>query len=233
MLMASFGHGVNINLYKNLPFDPLKSFEMVTLVATAPNLVVVHPSLPVKTVKELIALAKTKPGRINFASFGSGTSAHLAGELFNMMAGVTLVHVPYKGSSPALTALLSNEVQVLFSTILSSLPFVKGGRLRALAVTSAKRLEALPAMPTVAETLPRFETGAWYGLMVPAGTPNAIVMKINHSVVEMLHRPDIKTKFAAEGAEIYGSTPEELRTFVKQQLERWAKVIKVAHIKVD
>jgi len=233
MLMASFGHGVNVNLYKNLPFDPLKSFEMITLVATAPNLLVVHPSLPIKTTKELIALAKAKPGQINFGSFGSGTSAHLAGELFNMMAGVKLVHVPYKGSGPALRAVVSNEVQVLFSTILSSLPFVKSGRLRAVAVTSSERLATLPAMPTVAETLPGFETGSWYGIMVPAGTPKAVVTKINQSVVELLHRPDIKAQFVARGAEIHGSAPGELRTFVEQQLERWAKVIKVARIKAN
>jgi len=233
MLMASFGHGVNVNLYKNLPFDPLKSFEMITLVATAPNLLVAHPSLPVKTTKDLIALAKAKPGQINFGSFGSGTSAHLAGELFNMMAGVKLVHVPYKGSGPALRAVVGNEVQVLFSTILSSLPFVKSGRLRAVAVTSSKRLATLPDMPTVAETLPGFETGSWYGIMVPAGTPKAVVTKINQSVVELLHRPDIKAQFVARGAEIYGSTPVELRTFLVQQLERWAKVIKVARIKAN
>lgn len=233
LLMASFAHGVNVNLYKKLPFDPLKSFDMVTLVATAPNLLVVHPSVPVKTVPELIALAKAKPGKLNFASFGYGTSAHLAGELFDMMAGVNIVHVPYKGSGPALTALLGDQVQVLFSTILSSLPYVKAGRLRALAVTSATRLATLPDMPTVAETLPGFETGAWYGLLVAAGTPKAIIDKINHAVIAVLRKPDIGAKFKAEGAQIVGSTPGELRTFVKAQIARWAKVIKTAHITIE
>lgn len=233
LLLASFGHGANISLYRNLPFHPLTSFEMVTLVVTSPNLLVVHPSVPARSVKELIALAKASPGKLNYASFGGGTSAHLAGELFKILAGVDLVHVPYKGSSPALAATIGGEVQLLFSTILSGLRQVEAGKLRGLAVTSARRLQALPNIPTVAETIPGFESGPWYGVMVAARTPRAIVEKLNQGIVAILRRPDVKETFTREGAEVHGSTPEELRSFVKAQIERWAKVVKEAKIRVD
>jgi len=233
MLMATSGHAVNASLYAKLPFDPLKSFEMVTLVGTAPNILVVHPSVPVRTVKDLIDLAKSKPGQINYGSFGSGTSAHLAGELFNLMAGVRLVHIPYKGGAPALTAVISGEIQVLFSAVIPALPQVRSGKLRALAVTGSKHLGATPDLPTVAQTLPGFEAGTWYGVMVPAGTPRTVVGKINRSVNDMLRQSDVKTTFAEQGAETEGSTPDELRAFVKQQIERWGKVVKTAHMQAE
>lgn len=233
MLIATPGHAVNVSLYENLPFDPIRSFEMVTLVAITPTLLVVHATLPAENVKSLIELARAKPGGINFGSFGSGTSAHLAGELFNLMAGVRLVHVPYKGGAPALVAVVSNEVQVLFAATILTLPQVRNGKLRALAVTSQKRLSILPDIPAVAETLPGFEGGAWHGIMVAAGTPRVIVEKINRSVLDVLNKPESKEMFAAQGAEIRGSTPEELKSYVKQEIERWAKVVKAANIRVE
>ena len=230
MLMASVGHAANISLYKQLGYHPVKSFEMVTLVAVAPSLLVVTPSLPVKSVKELVALAKARPTELNYGSFGSGTSSHLAGELFNILAGIKTTHVPYKGSSPALTSVMSGETQVLFSTILSGLPHVESGRLKGLAVASSKRLEALPKLPTVAETVPGFEAGSWYGVMVPAGTPRAIVEKINKDAVALLRQPQVKDRFARQGAEIVASTPEELRTYLEAEIARWARVVKESKI---
>jgi tripartite-type tricarboxylate transporter receptor subunit TctC len=231
MLMASVGHAANISLYKQLAYHPVKSFEMVTLVAVSPSLLVVTPALPVKSVKDLVALAKRRPGELNYGSFGSGTSPHLAAELFNILASVKMTHVPYKGSSPALTSVISGETQVLFATILSAMPHVEAGRLRALGVAAKQRLAAMPDLPAIAETVPGFESGSWYGIMVPAGTPRAIVEKINKDAVAVLHQPEVKQKFASEGAEIKGSTPEELKAYLEGEIARWARVVKEAGIK--
>jgi tripartite-type tricarboxylate transporter receptor subunit TctC len=233
MLMASVGHAANVSLYRNLGYDPIRSFEMVTLVAVAPALLVVTPTLPAKSVKDLVALAKQRPGELNFGSFGSGTSSHLAGELFDILAHVKMTHVPYKGSSPALTSVMSGETQVLFSTILSGLPHVKSGRLRALGVASKTRLAALPDFPTVAETVPGFEAGSWYGIVVPAGTPAAIVSKINRDAVAVLRQPAVTEKFAHEGAEIVASSPAEFKTYLEGEIARWARVVKAAGIRAD
>lgn len=233
MLMASVGHAANVSLYKQLGYHPVKSFEMVTLVAVAPSLLVVTPTLPVKSVKELVELARRRPAALNYGSFGSGTSPHLAGELFNILAGIKTTHVAYKGSGPALTSVMSGETQMLFSTILSGLPLVESGRLRALAVAAKKRLDALPKLPTVAETVPGFEAGSWYGLMVPAGTPRAIVEKISKDAIAILQQPDVKQKFASEGAEIIGSTPEELKSYLEAEIARWARVVKESGIQTD
>lgn len=230
MLMASVGHAANISLYKQLGYHPVKSFEMVTLVAVAPSLLVVTPTLPVKSVKELIVLAKARPAELNYGSFGSGTSPHLAAELFNILAGIKTAHVPYKGSGPALTSVISGETQILFSTILSGLPFVESGRLRALAVASKNRLNALPKLPTVAETIPGYEAGSWYGVMVPAGTPRAIVEKINKDAVALLQQPNVRQRFAGEGAEIVASTPEALKTYLEAEISRWARVVRESGI---
>jgi tripartite-type tricarboxylate transporter receptor subunit TctC len=233
MLMASVGHAANVSLYKQLGYHPVKSFEMVTLVAVAPSLLVVTPTLPVKSVKELVELARRRPAALNYGSFGSGTSPHLAGELFNILAGIKTTHVAYKGSGPALTSAMSGETQVLFSTILSGLPLVESGRLRALAVAAKKRLDALPKLPTVAETVPGFEAGSWYGLMVPAGTPRAIVEKISKDAIAILQQADVKQKFASEGAEIIGSTPEELKSYLEVEIARWARVVKESGIRTE
>ncbi len=233
MLMASVGHAANISLYKQLGYHPVKSFEMVTLVAVSPSLLVVTPALPVKSVRELVTLAKRRPGELNYGSFGSGTSPHLAAELFDILASVKMTHVPYKGSSPALTSVISGETQVLFATILSAMPHVEAGRLRALGVAAKQRLAAMPNLPAIAETVPGFESGSWYGVMAPAGTPRTIVDKINKDAVAVLHQPEVKQKFAAEGAEIVGSTPEELKTYLEAEIARWARVVKEAGIRAE
>lgn len=225
---------INGSLLGKLPFDPLKDFALITLAGATPNLLVAHPSLAAHTVKELIALAKASPGKINFASSGLGTPAQLAGELFNTMAGVKLVHVPYKGASPALTDLLAGQVQLMFSTMPPSLPQVKAGKLKAIAVTSAKRSVTTPELPTIAEAgLPGFEAITWYGMAAPAGTPPAIVKKLNAEVVKLLHLPDVKERLLATGTEASGTTPEEFATYIKSETVKWAKVIKASGARAD
>ncbi len=197
-------------------------------------MLVVHPSLHASTVKELIALARAHPGGINFASSGHGTPAHLAGELFNSMAGVKLVHVPYKGAAPALADLLGGQVQLMFSTMPPALPHVKDGKLRALAVTSAKRSPAAPDLPTVDEiALPGFEANTWHGVVVPAGTPSDIVGRLNRDIVAILHQPDVVERLSAQGAEPVGSTPEEFAAYIRSETVKWAKVVRESGAKAD
>ena len=207
LLMGAIStHAINPSLYKTLSYDPVKDFAPVTMVATAPLLVVVHPSLPVNSTQELIALAKAKPGQLFFASAGSGNSAHLAGELFKTMANVDLVHVPYKGATPAETDLIGGQVSVMFSSILSALPHAKAGKMKALAVTSARRSSIAPDLPTVAESgVPGYDVNPWYGLFAPAGTPRAIVERINRDVARILAQPDVRQRFATLGAEPAGN----------------------------
>ncbi len=228
LVMALSGpFSINGSLMGKLPFDPLKDFALITLAGATPNLLVAHPSVQAHTVKELIVLAKASPGRINFASSGLGTPAQLAGELFNTMAGVKLVHVPYKGAAPALTDLLAGQVQLMFSTMPPALPQVKAGKLKAIAVTSAKRSLTMPELPTIAEAaLPGFEAITWYGMAAPAGTPKAIVTRLNSEVVKLLHMPEVKERLLATGTEASGTTPEEFATYIKSEIVKWAKVIK-------
>jgi tripartite-type tricarboxylate transporter receptor subunit TctC len=225
---------INPNLYSKVPYDPIKDFAPVTYIASLPNLLVVHPSLPVRTVKELAALARVKPGQLNFGSSGTGTPAQLAGVMFGDAAGVKLVHVPYRGSSQALTALISGETQIMFSSITSTLPFVKSGRMRAIAVTGAKRSLAAPELPTVAESgFPGFEAVTWYGLFVPAGTPAAIIARLNAEMVKILHAPDFRDWLVTQGADPVGGTPEELAAFVKSELNKYAKIVKASGMRPD
>ena len=225
---------INPNLYSKVPYDPIKDFVAVTQIASLPNLLVVHPSLPVRTVKELAALARSRPGQLNYGSSGTGTPAQLAGVMFGDAAGVKLVHVPYRGSSQALTALISGETQMMFGSMTSTLPFVKSGRLRAIAVTGAKRSLAAPDLPTVAEAAyPGFEAVTWYGLFVPAGTPAAIVARLNAEVVRILRAPDFRDWLVAQGADPVGSTPDELATFVKAELVKYAKIVKDSGMRPD
>jgi len=225
---------INPNLYSKVPYDPLKDFAAVTQIASLPNLLVVHPSLPVRTVKELAALARNRPGQLNYGSSGTGTPAQLAGVMFGDEAHAKLVHVPYRGSSQALTALISGETQMMFGSMTSTLPFVKSGRLRAIAVTGAKRSLAAPEVPTVAEAaFPGFEAVTWYGLFVPAGTPAAIVSKLNAEVVKILRAPDFRDWLVAQGADPVGSTPDELAAFVKTELVKYAKIVKDSGMKPD
>ena len=227
-------HAINESLYAKIPFDHVKDFAPVVLVAGVPNVLEVNPALPINSVQELIAYAKANPGKLNFASSGSGTSIHLSGELFKVMAGVEMTHVPYKGSSPALQDLIGGRVQLMFDNLPPSLPQIKAGKLRALAVTSATRAPALPDVPTIAESgLPGFEASSWFGILVPAGTPPAIIAKINGEVVKWLASPEGKEKLAAIGANAAGGTPEDFARHIQAETAKWAKVVKASGAKVD
>lgn len=227
-------HGINPNLRRKLPYDPLRDFDAVSLIASAPLLVVVHPSLPVKSVKELVALAKSRPGQINFASNGAGGSSHLAVEMFRMMTGTSLVHIPYKGLSPALTELLSGEVQLMFSSAVAMLPQVKAGRLRAIAMTGGKRSPAIPDIPTVAEAgVSGYETGSWYGVVVPAGTPRAAIDTLSREIISFVRSPETMERMNREAVIPVGSAPEEFTAHIKRELARWAKVVKQANLRIE
>jgi tripartite-type tricarboxylate transporter receptor subunit TctC len=221
-------------LYPKLPYDTLRDLKPVTLVAEVPNVMVVHPSVPANTVKELIALAKAKPETLNFGSSGNGAPSHLAGEMFKSATGTRLVHVPYKGAGPAVNALIAGEIQVMFAPIVAVLPQVKAGRLRALGVTSAKRSAAAPDLPTLAETgLTGYEISSWFGLFVPASTPAAVVDKLFKETNRVLKSPDVIERFAKEGAEPVGSTPAEFNNYVRTEFVKYNKVIKDNGIKAD
>jgi tripartite-type tricarboxylate transporter receptor subunit TctC len=227
-------HAINPNLYAKLPYDHVADFAPVILVASVPNVLEVTPSLPVNSVADLIKLAKEKPGQINFASSGSGTSIHLSGELFKTMAGVDMTHVPYKGSAPALTDLIGGQVQVMFDNLPSSLPQIKAGKLRAIAVTSAQRAPALPNVPTIAESgLPGFEATSWFGVVAPAGTPPAIVARLNADLNQWLQTPEAREKLLAQGAAAAGGSPEQFAAYIRAETEKWAKVVKASGAKVD
>ena len=235
IFLAGVGsHGLNPNLRKKLPYDAVRDFDAISLIASAPLLVVVHPSLPVRNVKELIALAKSKPGVINYASNGTGGSSHMAVELFDMMAGTRMTHVPYKGLAPALTDLMSGEVQVMFSSAVAMLPQVKAGRLRAVAMTGSKRSAAIPDIPTVAEAgLKGYETGSWYGAVPPAGTPKHAIDRLSVEIIRITKSPAITNKLVEEAVIPVGSTPAEFGAYIKSEIARWGKVIKSGGIKVE
>jgi tripartite-type tricarboxylate transporter receptor subunit TctC len=220
-------------MYK-LPYDTFRDLLPVSIIAYVPNMLVAHPTLPVKNVKELIALAKARAGDLNYASSGSGTPAHLAGELFKSMAGINIVHVPYKGSPPALTSVLSGETSMLFSPVTIAIPHTKSGKLRALGVTTAKRSKLVPELPTIGESgLPGYEVTQWYGMQAPTGTPKDVIAKINGEVGKILAMPDIIDKLALLGAEPAPSTPEFMTAYVKSEVEKWAKVVKASGAKAD
>lgn len=223
------------NVQKKPPYDPLKDFEPISLIAQAPLLVVVHPSLPVKSMKDLIALAKAKPGQVNYASNGIGSSTHLATELFVMMAGIKLTHVPYKGLSPALTDVLSGQVPLMFSSAVAMMPHVKAGKLRAIGTTAAKRSSSQPEIPTVAEAtgLKDYEAGSWYGLAAPAGTPRAIVDLLNRETVAAMKLPDIIERLSFEGVIPVGNSPEEFAAYIRKEHARIGRVIRASDAKFD
>jgi tripartite-type tricarboxylate transporter receptor subunit TctC len=235
MLMGFVGtHAINSSLYRDMPFDPVRDFEPVALVAMVTIILVVHPSVPVKSVRELIALAKAKPGELSFGSPGNGTPQHLAGELFDTMTGVKMVHVPYKGAVPALTDLLGGRLSLIFSSMPPALPHVQSGKLRALGVTSGARSPAAPEVPTIAQSgLPGYEVINWYGVLVPARTPRDIVGKLNAEVVRIMNLPAVKERLAAQGAETYTSSPEKFADYIKKETEKWAKVVKFSGAKLD
>ena len=235
LLMATVSsHGINPGLYKKVPYDPVKDYAPVTLIASYPLILAANPGVPVKNVKDLIALAKSKPGSVRFGSSGNGSPGHLSGEIFKGMAAIDLVHVPYKGGAPAMLAVLSGEVQITFATLPGAMPHIKSGKLHGLAVTTAKRSPALPEVPTIAESgLPGYDVSSWAGLMAPAGTPKDIVHKLNAATVKALARPDMRERLASEGAEPVGNTPEQFAAFVKVELAKWARAIKQAGAQID
>jgi tripartite-type tricarboxylate transporter receptor subunit TctC len=228
LLMGTVGtHAINASLYKKLTFDPVKDFAPVSLVAQAPVVLVVHPSVPAKTLKEFIALAKSKPGQLTFGSAGSGSPGHLTGELFKDMAGVNLVHVSYKGSAPAITELLGGQIQAMFDPIQATLSHVKAGKLRIVGVSSPKRSSALPDVPTIAEAgMPGFESTAWWAVFAPVGTPKEIITKLNTEIVKIMRSPDMKKRLHEFDIEPIGSTPDELAAFMKTEMAKWARAVK-------
>ena len=235
LLMGTVGtHAINPSLYPKMPYDHVKDFVPVILVAGVPNVLVVNPSLPVNSVQELIAYAKANPGKLNFASSGNGTSIHLSGEMFKTMAGVQMTHVPYKGSAPALQDLVGGQVQLMFDNLPSSLALIKAGKLKALAVTSLTRAAALPEVPTVAESgLPGFEASSWFGLLAPAGTPQPIVVTLNGDVAKWLATADAKEKLLAQGAIAAGGPPADFTRHIAAETAKWQKVVKDSGAKID
>ena len=227
-------HAINASLYKNLPYDPVRDFAAITLIARVPNMLVINNDIPAKDVAELIALMKANPGKWSFASSGNGTSQHLSGELFKGMAGVDMQHIPYKGSPPALTDVMGGQVSMTFDNITTAWPLAKGGKLRALAVTTAKRSPVSPEVPTLAESgLPGYEIGSWQGVFAPAGTPPEIVKRLNAEIVKIINSPDVQKKLLELGAEPVANSPEEFTALVKTEVVKWGDVVKKSGAKVD
>ena len=236
LLVCTVGtHGINQSLYGKLPFDPVKDFAPVTLVAMVPNVLVVPPSFPAGNVKDLIALVKSKPGKFNYASSGNGTSIQLSAELFKTMTGTFIAHIPYRGSSQALTDLMAGQVDMMFDNLPSALPHIKAGRLKALGLTSAKPSPALPGVPTIEQAggLKGFEASSWFGVVAPAGTPREIVIKLQQTIAKSLGSPEMRERLVAQGAEPVGDTPEQFADYIKSELAKWAKVVKASGAKVD
>ena len=227
IMMADIAHGANPALHSKLPYDTLKDFASVTLVALLPTVLIVHPSLPVKSVKELIALAKSRPGQLNYSSSGAGSTNHLAAELFKNDTGIDVVHIPYQGGGQTLAALLGAQVQMTFITLPATLPHIKAGKVRVLAVSSAKRIAALPDVPTVMEAgIPDFEVYLWIGVVAPTGVPGEIITKLSTDINRVLAIADVKERISGLGANVIGSTPEQLTDFIKAEIARWNKAIK-------
>ncbi|GKS74800.1 tripartite tricarboxylate transporter substrate binding protein [Acidovorax sp. SUPP950] len=235
LFMGTVGtHAINAALYKKMPFDPVKDFAPLTRVANVPNLLVANPNQPYKTVQELIAYAKANPGKVNFGSSGSGSSIHLSGELFKSMAKVDMQHVPYKGSAPAVTDLLGNQIGIMFDNMPSAIQHVRSGKLRPIAVTTAKRSPELPDVPTIAEAgVPGYEATSWFGMFAPAGTPAPIVAQLNKALVKVLSQPETKKKLADQGAEPVSETPEQFAAFIQAESAKWGKVVKESGASVD
>lgn len=233
LVTSSSTHSINPHLSRKPLYDPLRDFTPVINIASAPNVLVVHPSLPARTVKELVSLAKARPGAINYASNGSGTLSHLTGELFKLQTGVNMVHIPYKGGPPAVIDLVAGQVSALFTAFPTVFGQVRAGRLRALAVSGTKRAVAAPHLPTVGETVPGFESVQWWAMFAPAGVPAEIVDKLNSEVAKIIAGPEVKGRFAAEGAEPIGGSPREFAAFLKADYEKWGKVVKEVGIRPE
>ncbi|QOL49041.1 Bug family tripartite tricarboxylate transporter substrate binding protein [Massilia litorea] len=235
LLMGTVGtHAINQSLYKKMPFDPIKDFAPITRVALVPNLLVANPSQPFKTVKELIAYAKANPGKVSFASSGSGTSIHLSGEMFQQMAGVEMQHIPYKGSAPALTDLLGGQTAIMFDNMPSVISHVRAGKLRPIAVTTPTRSPALPDVPTIAESgVPGYSATSWFGILAPANTPAPVIAKLNASILKALADPEVKKKLAEQGAEPHGEKPEQFAEFIRSETAKWGQTVKVSGATAD
>jgi tripartite-type tricarboxylate transporter receptor subunit TctC len=233
LLMVSTSHTTNPTLLGKLPFDTVRDLAPVIKVAYSSNVLLAHPSAPARSVKELIALAKNRPDQVTYGSGGNGTSTHLSGELLSQMGGVKMVHVPYKGAGPANIALISGQITCMFGNAIPSVPLINSGRLRALAVTGTQRTPALPDVPTVAETLPGFEANSWYGVSVQGGTPKDVIARLNQDIGRILSSSDMRSRLAAEGAEPGGGSPEQFAAFFRAEIDKWAKVIKAAGIKLE
>ncbi len=235
LLMGTVGtHGINVTLYPKMPYDAVKDFAPVSLVAGVPNVLVAAPTFAPNSVKDVIDAAKKDPNKITFASSGSGTSIHLSAELFKLMANVQMTHVPYKGSSAALPDVIGGQVNIMFDNAPSVIPHIRGGKLKALAVTSSARSPALPGVPTIAEAgLSGYEASSWFGVLAPAGTPKEIIDKLSQTIAKALQTPEMKERLSAQGAEAIGSTPEQFATHIKNEIDKWSKVVKASGAKVD
>ncbi|MBL8379754.1 MAG: tripartite tricarboxylate transporter substrate binding protein [Burkholderiales bacterium] len=234
LLIGTIANATNMTAYKNPGYDTLKDFTPITQAMSAPSVLAVHPAVPARTLKDLIALAKAQPGKLTFASSGSGGSPHLAGELLKLRAGVDLLHIPYKGATQAMTDLLGGQVTMSFQTALSAVPHLQGGKLNVIAVAAHRRMAQLPNVPTMAEAgLADFEVSSWNGLFAPAKTPGAVVARLHEATVKALAAPDVREKLAAQGAEAVGSSPEEFRAYVRAEIDKWARVIRAAGITAE
>jgi tripartite-type tricarboxylate transporter receptor subunit TctC len=234
LLIGTTAHAINMSLFKNLSYDVQKDFAPVSLLTQGPLVLVAHPQFPANSIKEVIELAKSKSGGLNFASSGNGQSTHLSAELFNTMAGIKMSHVPYKGSAPALTDVMSGQVDVMFDTTLSAMPFVKAGKLKALGLTSPVRSPAAPDVPTIAESgLPGYEVFAWNGVFVPAGTPKAIIQQLNDQIRKAILLPQVKDKFSAQGFAASWNSPENFGVFVKNEVDKWSRTVKASGATLD
>jgi tripartite-type tricarboxylate transporter receptor subunit TctC len=234
IMLATITNAIGASLYTRLNYDLVRDFAPITQLATTPHILVVHPSVPVKTVKQYIAFARSRPDQLAYSSSGAGSAAHLAGELFNSLAGVKTVHVPYKGGGPSMVALVGGEVSVCFATMPSAIGYVKAERLRGLAVTTAKRSPATPDLPTIEETgLKGYEAGSWYGLSAPANTPAPIISRLHTEAVKVLAQQDVKDRLFNAGFEIVTSDPQQFAAFTKSEIQKWGKLVRAANLKVD
>ena len=234
VLIGTTAHAINMSLFKSLNYDVQKDLAPVSLLTQGPLVLVTHPQFPANSVKELIDMAKAKPGSLNFASSGNGQSTHLSAELFNSMAGTKMVHVPYKGSAPALSDLMTGQVGIMFDTTLSAMPFVRAGKLKALGVTSPQRTPAAPDVPTIAESgLPGYEVFAWNGVFVPASTPKAIVAQLNEEIRKAMQLPQVRDKFSAQGFAASWNTPDQFGVFVRNEVDKWARTVKASGATLD
>jgi tripartite-type tricarboxylate transporter receptor subunit TctC len=233
LLMVPVTYAVTPSLYPKMTYDAAKDLAPVAQVAAAPFILVVHPTLPVKTVKDLITLARSRPAQLNYASASTGGMPHLAGELFNTMTGVKMIHIPYKGAAPATTDLLAGQVQLMFNNMLSAMPQVKNGRLRAIAVTSTKRSAAAPELPAIAETVPGYEASGWYAALGPAAMPRELIAKINNDMNRIMKMPDVMQRLAGDGVEAVGTTPDQFGNYLRSEITKWGKVVQASGAKAD